>query len=232
MTKITVVQTDNRPNLNYLLKTQEVNKKFCTLLGYNYLFLNLDIANCKNMHPATQKIKLVYDFLQTTDSDILIFLDSDAWIHNGHYLNCIMTNLIKDKSKQGCFSRDPYVYKNSYINSGSFIIRINDFTKKMYESIHSTLYKSPTHHWNWPFDQFYISNYVFEHRKHFVIFVPDILNTPLGKVFKHNWLKNQLMWDDLSKVNYCPLRSSFNEKDFYDKEDFPNVIENGYEYFS
>ena len=42
MVKVCVLQTDNRPSLDYLLKTQEVNKKFCDILGYDYLFLELE----------------------------------------------------------------------------------------------------------------------------------------------------------------------------------------------
>jgi hypothetical protein len=55
MRKICVLQTDNRPSLNYVLKTQEVNKKFCNILGYDYLFLELDNNKYGNIHPATKK---------------------------------------------------------------------------------------------------------------------------------------------------------------------------------
>ena len=132
MVKICVLQTDNRPSLNYLLETQKVNKKFCNILGYDYLFLDLDNNKYGNIHPATKKIHLVNDFLLNTKCDILVFLDSDAWIQNGYWLNDIINNLINNDEKQGCFSRDPYVKKNTFINSGSFIIKNNDFIKQMY----------------------------------------------------------------------------------------------------
>ena len=152
------------------------------------------------MYAATKKIHIVNDFLQNTNYDILVFLDSDAWVQNEHWLNQIINNLINNEQKHGCFSRDPYLKKNTFINSGSFIIKINDYTKQMYKHIIHNLYSNANYHNNWPFDQYYISNYIFENKEKFVIFIPDILNTPLGKVLRHNWLKNQKMYDDLDKI--------------------------------
>jgi hypothetical protein len=239
MRKICVLQTDNRPSLNYLLKTQEVNKKFCDILEYDYLFLEIDNNKYGNIHPATKKINVVNDFLQNNEKyDILVFLDSDAWIQNGFWLNDIINNLINDKQKQGCFSRDPYVKKNTFINSGSFIVKINDFTKQMYKNIINNLYSNDNYHNSWPYDQYYISKYIFENKENFVIFVPDILNTPIGKVLRHNWSKNQQMYNDLNKLinlrneDIYNDNSIFVETEYYCKLIFPNTIENGYKYFN
>ena len=238
MVKVCVLQTDNRPSLDYLLKTQEVNKKFCDILEYDYLFLELNNNNYGNIHPATKKIHLVNDFLLNTKCDILVFLDSDAWIQNGYWLNDIINNLINNDKKQGCFSRDPYVKKNTFINSGSFIIKNNDFTKHMYNILIKDLYTNKNFHNSWPYDQYYISKYIFENKEKFTIFIPDILNTPLGKVLRHNWCKNQKMYNDLNKIialkneDICVNKTYFVEKDYYDEQIFPNIIENGYEYFN
>jgi len=238
MAKVCVLQTDNRPSLIYLLETQKVNKKFCEILGYDYLFLKLDDNKYGNIHQATKKIHLVNDFLQNTKYDILVFLDSDAWIQNGYWLNDVINNLINNYEKHGCFSRDPYVKKNTFINSGSFIIKINDFTKQMYNNLIIDLYNNTNYHINWPFDQYYISNRVFENKEKFTIFIPDILNTPIGKVLRHNWCKNQKMYDDLIILyrdinnDLCFGKTNFIEKDYYDDKGFPNIIENGYEYFN
>lgn len=238
MSKICVLQADNRPTLNYLLKTQEVNKKFCDILEYDYLFLEIYNNKYGNIHPATKKIHLVNDFLLNTTCDILVFLDSDAWIQNGYWLNDIINNLINNDEKYGCFSRDPYVKKNTFINSGSFIIKNNDFTKQMYNICIKELENNNSFHNNWPYDQYYISKYVFENKENFTIFIPDILNTPIGKVLRHNWCKNQKMYDDLFTLyrdinnDLCFDKTYFIEKDYYDEKDFPNIIENGYEYFN
>ena len=128
------------------------------------------------------------------ESHILVFLDSDAWIQNGYWLNDIINNLINNQEKQGCFSRDPYLKINTFINSGSFILKINNFTKEMYKNIISDLYSNNAYHNRWPYDQYYISKYIFENKQNFIIFVPNILNSPIGKVLRHNWLKNQKMY--------------------------------------
>ena len=239
MVNVCVLQTDNRPSLHYLLETQKVNKKFCELLGYTYVFLELHDHAYGNLHPATKKIPLVHNFLLNSTCDILVFLDSDAWIQNGHWLNDIICNLINDDSKWGCFSRDPYVKKNTYINSGSFIIKNNDFTRQMYQSCIEEVKNNHRFHHYWPYDQYYISKSVFEHKENFTVFLPDIMNTPIGKVLRHNWRKNQKMYDDLH-VLYSNLTTNnsyvehnnpnFIEQVHYDNHDFPNRIENGYEY--
>jgi hypothetical protein len=237
MVKVCVLQTDNRPSLNYLLETQKVNKSFCNILEYDYLFLELDNNKYGNIHPATKKIHVVNDFLKDATCDVLVFLDSDAWIQNGYLLNDIINNLINNDEKQGCFSRDPYLEKNTFINSGSFIIKNNDFTKQMYNNIITDLYNYDEYHNKWPFDQYYISKNIFENKENFIIFIPHILNTPLGEVLRHNWWKNKKMYDDLKtlQVNInndsCFDKTFFIEKSCYDEKDFPNTIENGYEYF-
>lgn len=237
MKKVCVLQTDNRPSLDYLLKTQEVNKKFCNILNYEYLFLEMHNHEYGNIHPATKKIHVVDNFLRNSNCDILIFLDSDAWIQNGNWLNIMINNLIENKEKHGCFSRDPYVKKNTFINSGSFIIKNNDFIKQMYSNIINDLYNNVSYHTQWPYDQYYISKCIFENKDKFNIFIPDILNTPFGKVFRHNWLKNKKMYDDLHKIshdldNLCFDNTNFIEKDYYDEKVFPNIDIEGYEYFN
>ena len=108
----------------------------------------------------------------------------------------------------------------------------------MYKNIINDLYSNVNYHNNWPFDQYYISKYIFENKENFVIFVPDILNTPIGKVLRHNWLKNQQMYDDLNKLILLKNEDIYNDKtffietDYYCKIIFPNTIENGYEYFN
>jgi hypothetical protein len=107
----------------------------------------------------------------------------------------------------------------------------------MYKTIINDLDRDTNYHNSWPFDQYYISKYIFENKEHFVIFVPDILNTPIGKVLRHNWLKNQKMYNDLNTL--IELKNEdihidkkiFVETYYYDNNIFPNTIETGYGYF-
>jgi hypothetical protein len=234
--KVAVLQADNRPDLEYLVLSQKVNKQACDIFDYQYLFLDLNYSDYGDIHPATKKIYAVNDTLTYTDYDVIVFLDSDAWIQNGNWLNDTIKSLMDEKDKHGCFSRDPYCKINTYINSGSFIIKNNNYIKNMYKNLIDAIKTDPVHCNDWPFDQYYISNYVFKNNKDFIVFVPDILNTPCGKVLRHNWHKNAKMLFDLitlisfMKDNRYVDKNKFIMTNYYDKEDFPNTEESSYEY--
>ena len=232
---IVILQTDNRPHLNYLLLTQEVNKKSCSHLGYKYEFLYLNNEKY-NIDPKTAKLYIVNEYLQNSTDDILIFLDSDAWVQNPSWLKDMIQDLINDTNKHGCFSRDPYVKKNTFINSGSFILKINEYTKKMYKEIifllENDIKNNVFNKYGWE-DQFYVSNYVFQNKECFNIFIPHTINTPLGEVIRHNWWKTQKMVNDLYQLINQPVISDmkpFDSEKYYDKEIYPNEPEYGNEY--
>lgn len=232
MVRVCVIQADNRPKLDYLLKTQEINKIFCSYLNYDYLFIEIDNKKYGNIHPATKKIYVINDFIQKSNYDVIVFLDSDAWIQNFTMLSVLINNLVKNRKKHGCFSRDPYRPKNTYINSGSFIIKINDFTKQMYNTVINTLISYSKYHDKWPYDQFYISNFIFKNKKRFMIFVPDILNTPIGKILRHNWSKNKKMFRDLNELLLVKNenQSTFNLDELFDTNEYPNKNNDSNEY--
>jgi len=102
MTKVFVLQTDNRPELNYLLLTQKVNAMVCDILQYEYVFIEIDNNKYGNLHPATKTIHIVNNFLHSTPTcDILVFLDSDAWIHNGFRLKDIIYQILYRRRPDG-----------------------------------------------------------------------------------------------------------------------------------
>ena len=253
MVKIHILQTDNRPPLNTYLELsinvnatmtkylQESNQPSDEIYEYSYAFYPMPKEMYESMHPATAKILFIHTYLQIASHDILIFLDTDAWIQNPIFLDQLLKTLSKTPEKQGCFSRDPYLEKNTYINSGSFILKVNDYTKAMYKSLVEELTNplTNTHLHIFPFDQYYISKFVYMHRNDFMIFRPKILNTPQGIILRHNWFKNQTMVHELQDHIVCPFHTKessesymFNFEQYYDKEDFPNTSKEGYEYFA
>jgi hypothetical protein len=201
MTRVTVLQTDNRLTLDYLLLTQQVNKKFCDYFHYNYNFIHLDVSKY-NMDLRTAKIFIVNEYLQESNDDIVVFLDSDAWIQDGFSLRDIINYLMINENINGCYSRDPYVNRNTFINSGSFILKNNEYVKKMYESlvklVSDDINNKVFPEWE---DQYYISNFVLKNKDDFIIFVPEVLNTPFGKVLRHNWCKkSKKLYYDLNNI--------------------------------
>ena len=39
MPKVTVLQTDDRESVDYMLLTRQVNEKICKKFGFNYIFI-------------------------------------------------------------------------------------------------------------------------------------------------------------------------------------------------
>jgi len=211
---IVVFQTDNR-DLDFINYVKSVNLRQSAFLGYTYKFELMDKKYYETIHPAAAKLFVVHNFIHTNPVDILVFLDTDAWIHNPYKLMLLINKLIKS-DKNGCMSRDPYLEVNTYVNSGSFILKVNDYTKKMYKEIIASMQKNPSHINLWPFDQYYFSDFIFKNKENFMIFKPEVLNTPDGLILRHNWFKNEQMQQDI----YDILR---NIDDLKDDSPYPNT---------
>jgi hypothetical protein len=252
-TRVLIVQSDNRlDTLDFLtLSKRSIEEKVIPHLEkyrpfhtYTYAFIDIPRSYYQSIHPATAKIQIVSDILEgklphpsnSTDEpyDILVFLDSDAWINAPDDLNALIILLQNHPDKHGCFSRDPCKMVNTYINSGSFLLKINDFNRQMYRQIIQCMENDPSHHQKWPYDQYYISNRIWEQKESFFIFQTELLNTPFGLVLKHNWKKNNRMYYDLYQI----LESSFQfpilkPMDFFaqlDNSPFPNPDDSGLNY--
>jgi hypothetical protein len=231
-----VVQSDNRLDLEYVSLTRKVNKKKCIQINYDYKFIDIDTYSNKTKSPFFRKLYLVNDILNSKDYKNIVFLDSDAWIQNEVWLQKIIKYLSYLPFKHGCFSRDPYMAcnwinkQNTYINSGSFILKNNDYTRKMYKEIIINYENSKLI--DWPYDQFFVSNFVLENSKEFIIFKPDVINTGRGVVIRHNWYKDKKMYNDLRLIlnNKTSIEGkNFNIEELLDKKPYPNVG-NTYDY--
>ena len=252
--KVLIVQADDRPHLDYANLSRLTNDKQLTFLqDYpdKYNKIEFEISNqllpphhlpppqeTITLHPATAKIPFMRDLLNSnTTHDYVIFLDSDAWIQTVEYVYELILYLHYQPDKYGCFSRDPYVKKNTYINSGSFILKICPYTRDLYEKIYQRVLEDPTHHHTLYYDQNYISDIIYENRDQFVIFKPDVINTPDGKIMRHNWWKNHYMYvcmyqivDSFFLKTHTQPTQAFNFNKELDKEPYPNPNETGHEY--
>ena len=244
-TKVLIVQTDNRKDIDYIGLTKLTNSRTVEYLQkaehlheieYRYEFIDMIPEYYENIHPATGKIYVVNHLLNTIHDDIIVFLDSDAWIQNPDYLHDLILTLFHSPSN-GCFSRDPYVKKNDYINSGSFLLKVNEFTRMIYREIIERLTIDSSHHNDWSYDQYYISKIIYNYREHFLIFIPEVINTPYGEILRHNWWKCHKMFVDLYDIldvdkPYQPPEQPY---DFYKQIDthcWPNPDETVYEYWT
>jgi len=185
---VAVVQFDTRSpeEISWIAKTCEVNKQHAENLGWTHYFISYQIPDT-SWDPRAYKIHLFNEFLTNhPHNHLVVFLDTDAWISNP----VMLLNLITDKlhhNIQGIFSRDPYPPEyNTYLNTGGFIVKNNDYTKSMFselaKEISTSRWKRQKYH-----DQRVVSEYVLSHRKDFFICKYDILNSPDGKIITHQW---------------------------------------------
>ena len=211
MTDICVFQCDNRnlSNNKLHLLNKEVNELQSEKLNINYHFEKFSSEN-----PFVDKIKVLYNFmiLHKNDIKIIIFLDSlDAYIYNSEKLLELLQTF-EDSDANGVFSRDPnkeevMVYGEKYkksiekeqtfVNSGSFIIKNNEYVRNMYTELLKEVKLNNKYVSVWPYDQYYISKYVARHKENFCILKFDEINSPDGKIIRHNWWKNNDLQLDL-----------------------------------
>ena len=80
-----LLQFDNRTDIDFIKKNQEINQLACKEANIDYQFLDLNTKYTyqQNVVGSTiEKLFIISDFIQKSSHDILIFLDSDAWIQN------------------------------------------------------------------------------------------------------------------------------------------------------
>ena len=94
MNSVCIIQADNRdPETFFLKKTMIVNKRAAERLNFDYKFIKFE--NEDGIHPATLKIKIINNLIKNNEYEIIIFTDSDAWIHDVINLSNIV-NIFKN----------------------------------------------------------------------------------------------------------------------------------------
>lgn len=246
---VTVLQSDNRVNNKMVNLSMKINENACKTLNYDYKFINtIEIINKYKLNNSWSKINfilakifVVNEFLKTCNTDYIIYLDTDAWIQEKYYMKQLI-NKLHNSSYNGAFSRDPYVYEATFINSGSFIIKVNDFIKNMYKNIINTFNKfggvnftknnmildktDKNDNYKKVFgDQYFISDCIYNNKNKFLIFEPTILNTPNGIILRHNWWKDIKLYDDADKILNCYIFKSdiFNFNKYLDNKSYPST---------
>ena len=199
--RVAIMQADDRPWLPYLALTMAANRRACAALGYEYRFE--PIPGAGEMDVRTRKVPLIASVLERRDCDVLVFLDSDAWVQSPALLRRVVDRLVAEEAT-GCFSRDPYEERNTYVNSGSFALRNGERAREMYRALLAEIACDARFHSSWPYDQWYTSAYVYAHRGEFVVFTPEVLNTPRGVALRHNWYKDAAVYDDLRALEDAP----------------------------
>lgn len=222
MTDICVFQCDNRDLSNN--KLHLLNKQV-NILQSEKLNISYHFEKFSSETPIVDKIKVLYNFmLSHKNVRIIIFLDSlDAYIYNSEKLFQLLQTF-KESDANGVFSRDPnkeevMVYGEKYkksiekeqtfVNSGSFIIKNNEYVRNMYNELLKEVNLNNKYISVWPYDQYYISKYVASHQDKFCILKFDEINSPDGKIIRHNWWKNNDLQIDLEYLKDDLMRKQW-----------------------
>ncbi len=128
--KVAVVSYDNRENSD-ISKLRDINANYCKKRGYDFYFFNSRNPHDDQYPPYWLKVKLVYDVLLTQKYDIVMWIDSDACVHN----HDICVEKIFALHPNACFvaSPDPQFYLSKF-NAGVWIVKNNDKGKEFLET--------------------------------------------------------------------------------------------------
>lgn len=215
-TSVVCVQCDNRMNLheNDLFNlNNQVNRLQCDKINAKHIFITFESDT-----PVFDKTKVLYNFMESIkkDYDVIVFLDTiDAFIYNAYKLKKLI-DILNKSDKYGMFSRDPnnhevperlhdnYCHYNkkeqTFINSGSFVIKNNEETRNFLRDVIQYSETNTKFVRRWPYDQYYLSKYVYNNKDKFYILKCDVLNSPYGSILRHNWKKNEELKNDMSHI--------------------------------
>ena len=80
--RIALICYDNRQSDPKVLAFKDINEQYCQKQGYTFLFYNSYSPDDQQYPPYWLKVKILYDLIMTDQYDYLMWIDSDACIHN------------------------------------------------------------------------------------------------------------------------------------------------------
>jgi hypothetical protein len=126
--RVAVVSYDDRKNNKDIITLKNINEKYCLKNGYDFLFFDSYSPFDSTYPPYWIKVKILYDLSKSNLYDYLMWIDSDACVHNQ---NIKIENLF-NFNHQGAFIMAPdYPYPISKFNSGIWMVKNNEIGKKI-----------------------------------------------------------------------------------------------------
>lgn len=135
--EIAVVSLAIGENYKKIVATGIENKRlYCTLHGYDFICVEKSLDPLRP--PAWSKILLILELMQTSDYKWIFWTDADSLIMN---MTISLEDLIVDNYNL-ILSKD-----NTGINTGQFLIKNCDWSKKLLQAIYS--HTECIHHYCW-----------------------------------------------------------------------------------
>jgi hypothetical protein len=183
-----------------------VNALHCQFLGWEYNFRQVSEIPGRSL--SWTKIRTILSLLLDPQFkfDLMIFLDSDAWIRQPLELKKIVEDFIHG-DKFLLLSNEPNAPQNTEVNSGFMLIKPGVLATRFFQRVWDEAERTPNlaiFLTNWPWEQKVIDQLVKE--PEFVCARIDVslCNTPAGRVLRHCWWKDdarQLLLDELAAMS-------------------------------
>jgi hypothetical protein len=170
-----------------------INQLKCSMMNCDYKWLGITPQHHQGRHLIWGKIIVLWNFLlKNQDVDIVAYLDSDAFVRDEERLEMLVNILANNPDKHGILSRDPLMQKNTYINAGCMILKNNDYVVNLMKQTWNGAFNNRKYLWDWPCEQFFLSDLIESDKESFYICKTAVLNTPCGEIVRHSWHKEML----------------------------------------
>lgn len=198
--------------------TSLINQHKAQLMGFSYKHITTSQEkHYPDRYITWSKIRVLIEFLQNADeNDIVVFLDSDAWIRDHNNFKSLLSHFAQQKDKHGMFSRDPKISYNTFINTGCIVLKNTPYARNFVHTIWDMLPQKPEKRYEWPHEQYFASKLVEENKNHFIITKVSVLNTPCGEIVRHVWYKDMLPELLMDEAFACLANSSHGQTNVFD----------------
>lgn len=196
-----LLTTVNYHTLTYMMNSLQVQK------NDNWSYEYIQVEHDSNRHPSWKKTyTLLQDLYRESlkQYDVVIVMDTDAWIRDINSLKNWIGYFVKEIDKYFMFAAEPYVKETfdllnieQQVNGGLMIFKPNN--PKVYDFFND-VYLLPESNpifskfkIDWSFEQICMNFILQEHKsyKYGIIVVPqEKFNTPSGTVIAHCWWKH------------------------------------------
>ena len=145
--KVAVLTWYNEVIKDYGNITYKLNKLYCDLNNYDLIFSNK--IYLPGRHPSWQKIKFIYEILNTNRYNYVIWIDADAVFNKENPNKHVLNNIIKKYSnKDIIFSND--IGETPGINCGIMIFKNSTTSKNFCKLIFTSFDNYCKKHFNKP----------------------------------------------------------------------------------
>lgn len=180
------------PLWSYWELSSLINRMQCQKLHWRYHLCQSEPA--ADRFRTWIKVTAILEQLLKAPEQIIVFIDSDAWIRDTEAFSEMIEEFVNSKNIF-LFGRDPPVHLNTRINTGCILMKNNDEVLKFWKLVwdlpnnrsHLAKYLQDSFH-----EQSIVDILIEEGYSEVVQIAPiGLINSPCGTIVRHCWWKEQ-----------------------------------------